>query len=194
MLKLLRIFLVFTIALSYDIFLFAQETDDQAAEMQIWTEYMTPGPMHNMLANQVGDWKTISKYWTGPSGEPMTYEGLAKTEMILGGRYQKSIHSAVVMGMPMEGISLLGYDNTAHEFTSVWIDNLGTGTAVAKGKYDQESNSIAMIGTMIDPMAKGEVNFTQKMKFFDDNHFTFEIYLISEDKEFKSMEIEFVRQ
>ncbi|NWG28408.1 MAG: DUF1579 domain-containing protein [Ignavibacteriaceae bacterium] len=194
MLKLLRIVFVFTIVLSSNILLFAQEASDQAAEMQMWMEYMTPGPMHNMLANQVGEWKTISKYWMDPSGEPMTYDGLAKTEMILGGRYQKSNHSAVVMVMPMEGISLIGYDNTSQEFTSVWIDNLGTGTAVAKGKYDQESNSIAMIGTMIDPMAKSEINFKQNIKFFDDNHFTLEMYLISGDKEFKSMEIEFVRQ
>lgn len=162
--------------------------------MQIWMEYMTPGPMHEMLASQVGEWKTISKYWMDPSVEPMTYEGLAKTEMILGGRYQKSNHNAEVMGMPMEGISLVGYDNTAQEFTSIWIDNLGTGTAVAKGRFDKESNSISMMGTMIDPMAKDEVNFTQKMKFIDDNHFTLEMYLNLDDKEFKSMEIEFIRQ
>ncbi|MCW8813663.1 MAG: hypothetical protein OQK65_09050, partial [Chlorobium sp.] len=41
-------------------FLMAQQEDTQAEQMQIWTAYMTPGPMHEMMAKSVGDWKTIN--------------------------------------------------------------------------------------------------------------------------------------
>ena len=193
MLKLTRIVFVLLLVISSNAFLLAQDTENQAAEMQAWKDYMTPGSMHNMLASQVGDWKTISRYWMDQSAEPMTYEGSAKTEMILGGRYQKTNHSAEVMGMPMEGISLMGFDNLTQEFTAIWIDNLGTGTAVAKGKFDEKSNSIIMNGAMVDPMAKGEVNFKEIMKIIDDDHWVFEMYLNYEGKDVKSMEIEFVR-
>jgi len=175
-------------------FLFAQDAEEQAAQMQIWMEYMTPGSMHEMLAKSVGDWKTISRFWMDPAGEPMETEGTGKTEMILGGRYQKSTHKSMMMGMPTEGIFLMGYDNATGEFTAVWIDNIGTGTAIAKGRYDESTNSITLNGAMVDPMSKQEVNFREVLKFLDDDNQLLEMYVVYNDQEFKSMEIEFVRQ
>jgi hypothetical protein len=88
-------------------FILAQGTDMQNEQMQIWMEYMTPGPMHEMLAKSVGDWKTTSKFWMDPASDPMVVEGTGKTEMILGGRYQKSTHKSTMMGMKTEGISIM---------------------------------------------------------------------------------------
>jgi len=173
--------------------LIAQQEDAQAEQMKVWTEYMTPGPMHEMMAKSVGDWKTINRYWMDPSGDPMVTEGTAKTEMIMGGRYQTTKTSGTVMGMPMEGMSLIGYDNASGEFTEIWIDNLGTGTSVAKGTYDENTNSINMNGTMVDPMTKSEMKFKQVMKLLDDNHQIIEMYMDSNGQEVKSMEIEFIR-
>jgi hypothetical protein len=162
--------------------------------MQAWMEYMTPGPMHEMMAKSVGDWKTINKFWMDPSAEPMVTEGTGKTEMILGGRYQRSTHNSTMMGMETEGISLMGYDNATEEFTAIWIDNIGTGTSVAKGKYDETTNSITLKGTMVDPMSKQEMYIREVFKFLDADHYILEMYLINNEEEFKSMEIEFVRQ
>jgi len=186
--------LIFLLLLSSNTFLFAQEAEDQAAQMQIWMEYMTPGPMHEMLAKSVGDWKTISRFWMDPAGEPTETEGTGKTEMILGGRYQKSTHKSSMMGMETEGIFIMGYDNATQEFTATWIDNIGTGTAVAKGRYDESTNSINLNGAMVDPMSKQEMNFREVLKFLDDDHQLLEMYVVYNGQEFKSMEIEFVRQ
>ena len=186
--------LIFLLLLSSNTFLFAQEAEDQAAQMQIWMEYMTPGPMHEMLAKSVGDWKTITRFWMDPAGEPTETEGTGKTEMILGGRYQKSTHKSSMMGMETEGIFILGYDNATQEFTATWIDNIGTGTAVAKGRYDESTNSINLNGAMVDPMSKQEMNFREVLKFLDDDHQLLEMYVVYNGQEFKSMEIEFIRQ
>jgi hypothetical protein len=174
--------------------IFAQEGDAQSEQMKLWMEYMTPGTMHEMLAKSVGDWKTINKFWMDPAGEPMVSEGTAKIEMILGGRYQTSKHNGLVMGMPMEGMSLMGYDNATQEFTAIWIDNMGTGTSVAKGKYDESTKTLTMDGAMVDPMTKEEMKFKQIMKIIDDNHHMFEMYMNYNGQEFKSMEVEFVRK
>jgi hypothetical protein len=147
-----------------------------------------------MLAKSVGDWKTISKFWMDPSGEPMVTEGTGKTEMILGGRYQKSTHYSSMMGMETEGISIIGYDNATEEFTSIWIDNIGTGTAVAKGRYDESTNSITLNGTMVDPMSKQDMNFREVYKFLDNDHHLLEMYVVNNGQESKSMEIEFIRK
>ena len=173
--------------------LIAQEGGEQTQEMQVWMEYMTPGPMHEMLAKSVGDWKTVSKFWMDPAGDPMVVEGTGKTEMILGGRYQKMTHRSTMMGMQTEGISTIGYDNATEEFTMTWIDNVGTGSAIAKGKYDESTNSIIMNGTMVDPMSKQEMNIKQVLKFLDNDHQLLEMYLDYNGQEIKSMEIEFTR-
>ena len=173
--------------------LIAQEGGEQTQEMQVWMEYMTPGPMHEMLAKSVGDWKTVSKFWMDPAGDPMIVEGTGKTEMILGGRYQKMTHRSTMMGMQTEGISTIGYDNATEEFTMTWIDNVGTGTAIAKGKYDENTNSIVMEGTMVDPMSKQEMNIKEVLKFLDNDHQLLEMYLDYNGQEIKSMEIEFTR-
>jgi len=186
--------LIFLLLLSSNTFLFAQEAEDQAAQMQIWMDYMTPGPMHEMLAKSVGDWKTITRFWMDPAGEPTETEGTGKTEMILGGRYQKSTHKSSMMGMETEGLFIMGYDNATQEFTATWIDNIGTGTAVAKGRYDESTNSINLNGAMVDPMSKQEMNFREVLKFLDDDHQLLEMYVVYNGQEFKSMEIEFIRQ
>ena len=194
MFELKKSFLIFLFLLSSMTFIDAQQEDAQAEGMKIWTEYMTPGPMHEMMAKNVGDWKTIDRFWMSPDGEPMVTEGTSKTEMILGGRYQKSTHTSSMMGMPTEGINIMGYDNATQEFTSVWIDNVGTGTSIAKGKYDEKTKSLTMEGTMFDPITKSDLKYKQIMKILDDNHHLIEMYTNYNGQEFKSMEIEFFRQ
>ncbi|MBT8381839.1 MAG: DUF1579 domain-containing protein [Ignavibacteriaceae bacterium] len=188
-------FIIYFAALLFSSLTLAQDEMSQNEQMNKWMEYMTPGSTHEMLANSVGEWKTVSKWWMDPSSdEPMQSEGSATFEMILGGRYQKSSHSSEVMGMPMEGINLLGYDNATQEFTSVWIDNMGTGTAVAKGKYDEDSNSIIMNGFMVDPMTEREMTFKQVYIKIDDDRQIVEMYMDFDGEEFKSMEVEMIRQ
>jgi len=172
---------------------FAQEGGEQSAEMLAWMEYMTPGPMHEMMAKTTGEWNVNTKFWMDPAGEPMETEGKATVEMILGGRYMKSTHTGTMMGMPFEGINLQGYDNASGEFTAIWIDNMGTGISVSKGKYDEATNSINFEGSMFDPMKKEDMNFRQVVKIIDDNHHLFEMYMNYNGQQFKSMVVEYTR-
>jgi hypothetical protein len=174
--------------------LIAQEENGQMNDqMKIWMDYMTPGPMHEMMAKNVGDWKTTTTFWNYPGAEPMTSEGTAKTEAILGGRYFKTVHSGNVMGMPMEGWSIEGYDNGKKEFMNIWIDNMGSGMAFSTGKYDEASGNYKYEGTMYDPMSNKDTKFTSIMKQVDDNNILFEMYGSYEGKEFKMMEMTYTR-
>ncbi|HKI78873.1 MAG TPA: DUF1579 domain-containing protein [Ignavibacteriaceae bacterium] len=170
---------------------YAQDMDP---EMQkAWEEYMTPGWAHKMMASHTGEWKTVSTMWMDPAAPPIIMEGVAKSEMILGGRYLKSTHSGVMMGMPFEGMSLEGYDNAKKEFTSIWIDNLGTGTSVSTGTYDKKTNTITYIGNVYDPMQGKDVKIREIIKLVDKDKYTIEMYNYMGDQEFKSMEIKFER-
>jgi len=173
---------------------FAQ--DDAAAndQMKAWQEYMTPSQTHEMLAKANGSWKTKLTMWMMPGAEPMESEGMMTNEMILGGRYQKSTFTGNMMGMPMEGMNLLAYDNASKEFYATWVDNMGTGMMTSKGKFNKETNMVEMKGTYVDPMTGKEEPFRQTMQVVDDNHHSMEMFMYMDSKEFKSMHIDFTRQ
>ena len=168
--------------------------DEMSADQKAWMDYMTPGPMHEMMAESVGEWKTKTTFWMDPAGEPMETEGTAKFEMILGGRYMKSTHKGMVMGMPFTGIMLQACDNATKEFIAIWIDNLGTGMSVSKGTYDEDTKTLNSTGTMIDPMSGKELNYRQTVQLTDDNHQVVEMFIQENGKEIKNMVIELTKK
>ena len=172
---------------------FGQDSSGNAA-MQAWMAYMTPGEMHQMLADAVGDWDTKSTFWMNPEGDPMVSEGTTKIEMILGGRYQKSTTTSEMMGMPFEGISITAFDNATKEFINTWIDNMGTGMMIGRGKYDEATKKAVLKGTYVDPMTGNDEPFMETYQVVDNDHHTLEMYVYPGGQEFKSMVVEYTRK
>ena len=189
MFKSLLTFLLFLLLMPTTIF--AQE--EMSAEQKAWMDYMTPGPMHEMMAGSVGEWKSKNTFWMDPAGEPMVNEGTVKFEMIMDGRYMKSTHKGMVMGMPFTGMNLQAYDNATKEFVAVWIDNLGTGMSVSNGTYDEATKTINSTGTMVDPMSGKSVKYRQTIQLLSDNHQVMEMFIYLEGKEIKNMIVELKR-
>lgn len=188
---------VFILMLALTMFAQEEQPMDQGGQdeyMQTWMEFMTPGPMHEFLAKGVGEWKVSQTFWMVPGSDPMTTEGTATAEMIMGGRYLVTKHSGNVMGMPFEGMSIEAYDNAAEKFVSIWIDNLGTGLAYSDGHYDDEAGMIVYEGTMTDPITKQDSWFKQTVKHMDDGSLYFEMFIKNPDgSEFKNMEITYTK-
>lgn len=178
------LFLPFSIALAQD------SPADQAAAQKAWVEYMTPGTAHKMLAESNGEWKFKMSMWMKPDAEPMVSEGTVSYEMIIGGRYQKAIYKGSFMGMPFEGWSMTGVDNMTHEITSIWYDNLGTGTSISKGTYDKATNTVTLRGSSLDPMTGKDAPFKQTVQFLSKDKQLMKYYMVNGDKEFKTMEVE----
>jgi hypothetical protein len=177
------------------VFLFlGNKTFSQDETMKVWMEYMTPGKGHEMLAKGAGEWKSVIKFWMAPGTEPQVSEGYAISEMILGGRYLQSKHSGSSFGMPLEGISVEGFDNAKGTFFSTWIDNMGTGIMYLEGKYDDKTKTCLYEGTVFDPMTKKNTGVREVVKHLSDDHQIMEMYMVEPDGEFKSMEIEFTRK
>ena len=172
--------------------IFAQ--DEMSADQKAWMDYMTPGPMHEMMAGSVGEWKSKNTFWMDPAGEPMVSEGTVKFEMIMDGRYMKSTHKGMVMEMPFTGMFLQAYDNVTKEFIAIWIDNLGTGMSVSKGTYDDGTKTLKSTGTMIDPMSGKEVHYRQTVQLIDDNHQVMEMFMQEDGKEYKNMVVELTKE
>ena len=191
--KLFALLFVFLLAISSNVLLAQEENGEMdPAMMKAWQESMTPGPMHEMLAHRVGEWKAEVTMWMDPAKPPETSEAKTVTEAILGGRYFKSTHTGMMMGMPFEGYEISGYDNVKKKFFNVWLDNMGTGIMVSEGTYDDASKTLTFTGQMTEPMGN-TMNVREVVKDMDNDNSTFEMYVEQGGKEMKSMEIKYTR-
>jgi hypothetical protein len=125
-----------------------EQRPDSATSMKNWMNYMTPGKEHEMLASSNGTWVSDVTIWMEPDKPPMKSTSTATNKMVLGNRYQQSIHKGDMMGMPFEGISTVGYDNHKKVFIMSWIDNMGTGVMNGEGPWDEATKSITFKGKM----------------------------------------------
>jgi hypothetical protein len=115
--------------------------------------------------------------------------------MIMGGRYQVSNHSGIMMDMPFEGMSTTAFDNQKKVFINTWIDNMGTGMMIMEGPWDEATKTITLKGKMVDPALGKEIEIKEVLKMVDDNTHMFEMYKPGMDgKEFKCMEIKYTRK
>ncbi len=165
---------------------------DSAAAMKAWQDAMTPGDMHKWMASMNGKWNTDGKFWMDEKAPPTESKGTCENKMVLGGRYQESVHKSMMMGMPFEGHGTLAYDNHTKKFISTWIDNMGTGVMVLEGTYDDASKTLTLTGNWDDPV-KGKMEIKQTCKMIDDKTQMMEMWGIQGGKEMKWMEMKMTK-
>lgn len=170
---------------------------DSATATKAWMTYSTPGDMHKMLTKYDGNWTGETTMWMEEGGKPIKSVSECTNKMIFGGRYQESNHKGNMWGMPFEGKSIVGYDNSTKKFVSTWIDNMGTGIMYMNGDWDASKKSIEFKGKMPDITRPGkECDVREVFTFVDDNTQIMEMYGPSSKtgKEMKTMEIKFTRK
>lgn len=116
-----------------------------------WDRAAEPGPWHAFLARRAGRWNVAGSIWNEPGGQPARSTGESRLEMMLGGRFLQERHKGRVEGRPYEGLGLLGFDNADSTVTIVWLDNLGTRTAVLGGPAGAPGEPLELRGTYTDP-------------------------------------------
>lgn len=166
----------------------------QTAEEKAWMAYMTPGEPHKMLAEETGTWDCEMTLWMEPGAKPEKYKSVAEVKMVMGGRYQEGVYKGDMMGMPFEGKSTVGYNNASKEFTTTFMDNMGTGIMVSKGTYDKATKTIKSKGETVNPIDGKKSAYREEYTFVDTNTRKLTMYDIHEGKEFKSMEMTMKRR
>jgi len=161
-------------------------------EMEAWQRAMTPGAPHADLAQQAGAWKYVLRIWSEPGVEPLVLEGVSTKTMIMGGRYLQEELNGEFMGQPFTGFGITGYDNVAGEFVSIWLDNMGTGISLFKGRSD-DSGAHVYDGEQLTPT--GEPMKTRSVgRTIDADHHNFESYVKQPDgSEHLHMRVEYTR-
>ncbi|MBA2248836.1 MAG: DUF1579 domain-containing protein [Chitinophagaceae bacterium] len=167
---------------------------DSASMMKAWMAYMTPGPVQAMIAKSNGTWDEDVTMWMDPSKPPTMGKATATNKMIMGGRYQELHSSGTFMGMPFEGMGIMGYDNAKKIIISTWIDNMGTGMLNMEGTYDSTTHMVTLRGKSTDPSTGKDMDERQTFTMIDDNHQKIEMFQIQNGKENKVMEIALKRK
>ncbi|MEO6176010.1 MAG: DUF1579 domain-containing protein [Flavobacterium circumlabens] len=167
----------------------AEQPLDSAAQMKAWIAYATPGSPHKMMADETGTWNCDMTFWAEANAKPEKASSTAIIKMILGGRYQESSYSGTMMGQPFEGKSTLAYNNASKEFTTTFIDNMGTGILVATGKYDEKSKSTEFKGEMVNPLNGKKTPYREIYTIVDATTRKMEMFDVKNGAEYKSMEI-----
>lgn len=166
------------------------EIPDSATAAKAWEDYMTPSKAHEMLSKDTGKWTSEMTFWMDEQAEPQKATAQVEYKMILNGLYQEGIHTGNMWGMDFEGRSTTAFDNATQEYISTWIDNMGTGIATSKGKYNEETKQLVLNGSMVDPVTKKEKVTKEVITYIDENNQKMEMFEIKKDgSEFKTMEI-----
>ena len=141
--------LVATTALVTTHVVLGQDGGDEAAAMAAMMKLATPGPQHAELAKMAGSWDVQYRMRWSPDAPWMDIPGTSEVTPILGGRFMLETVKFSMMGMPMEGVQILGYDNLTGEYTALWADTMSTWWTSSRGKADADG-TVDYKGDMTD--------------------------------------------
>lgn len=167
---------------------------EEKAMMDAMIKAATPGPNHQMLASVAGNWTFKNRMWMNPTAPPTESTGTVTYTTLFDGRYVQGQYRGDMMGMPFEGLGLMGYDNTTQRFEATWIDNMGTMIMFMTGQYDPATKSITYTGQMNDPVKPGtKVSVREVVRLVSPDSHVMEWYETRNGKEAKTMEIVYNR-
>lgn len=166
---------------------------EDRADMEAYQKAGTPGPQHQALAATAGKYGMKVKSWAKAGTPPMEDTGTATRTMALDGRVLVEEVSATMMGAPMTGHGMTGYDNVTGKYWATWTDSNSTGIMVAHGTCDAK-HSCTFTGTWSDAVAKGPKKARMTSKWTTPTTEVWEMRGPGKDgKEFKMMEITYTK-
>jgi hypothetical protein len=168
---------------------------DPQAQEALLKKLATPGEHHQRLDGLAGAWKLDVK-WRNKPDEPWSEStGVAEYKWILGRRFLQEEFKYAMGKEPMEWLGIYGYDNYQKKYTAVWVDNMGTNTEFADGKFDETTKVLNYLGEQDDPATGGKRKFKWLITIESREQLRFESFDQDADgKYFKNTEVTAARR
>ena len=112
-----------------------------------------PTPEHQWLSRNVGEWDVQCAYNTSPGDDPLEVEGHELTEM-LGPFWVVGRFEADMLGTPIIGQAVTGYDPVKKLFVGTWKDSYTPFHYTFEGKLSEDENTLMLAGDNYDPMRR----------------------------------------
>lgn len=162
---------------------------------QEWIELGHPGEGHKLLETFVGDWDAEVSVRSAPAAPVSKSAARSSSRWILGGRFIQEEFAGQSGGERYEGIGILGYDNGAEQFTSVWMDSLTTAIATARGRYFLNEHRFEFEGEVYDPLKGGRKRTHTTIEVRSHDHYVLKmIDRLPNGREFAALEISYRRR
>lgn len=179
----------------------AQAPADSAKQQELMRKAMEkimPGPEHEALTSLAGEWQVDITVWPAPGKDPKVSSGRATNRVVLGGRFLESVWSGTMMGMPVENLTILGFDRRMQKFTSVVFDTFGTYYVTAAGERDSASHTVIMKGNEGQAALEHEHDYEFHLALIDRDTYAWSVVFrdpvtSSGTGNFKMMELTFRR-
>lgn len=157
-------------------------------------KYTQPGEEHKLLERFLGKWDTVTRFTMGGSQSPGT-KGTSETKWLHDGRWLQSSWQGVMMGMPVQGTSMMGYDKFKMSYVATTVSTMDTAMNTVEGDTNREGDVLILYGTIDeyldgshDKMSKTVYRFLGKDKILMEVH----DFTIGEENT-KVVEVEYTR-
>jgi Protein of unknown function (DUF1579) len=117
------------------------------------------------LARRAGNYTRVIKF----VGQPGEWKGTSKISAILGGRFIREENRDMVMGHPVEGIRILGYDDAAKKYEMISMYTMSTAITKFTGTSNDGGRTVEYSGMSSEP--QGEVPLHALIRQVNDNEF-----------------------
>jgi hypothetical protein len=162
---------------------------------QEWAALSQPSSAHNLLQRFVGEWEVKLTFWSAPGAQGQSSHGHSSITWILGRRFVQEQFKGQALGASFEGMGILGYDNGAREFKTLWLDSLNTAMTVATGRYAPDTQTFELESELYDPLRSGIKVVRSTLRFTSSDSYVFTMQDESpEGKSFTALEMVYVRQ
>ena len=133
-----------------------------------------PSPAHEKLMQLAGEYTTAGEFFFKPGGKPIESAGTATLTAALGGRFLMEQNTGTMMGTPVEGSRMYGFNNGTGKYEAAWMYTSSTAIMNLSGTSADGGKTIVYTATYDDDMgAHRTVQVT--LKVIDDNSFQIEL-------------------
>lgn len=160
-----------------------------------WASLGQPGSQHQLLQQLVGAWRVRITFWSSPESKGQVSHGTSESRWVLGGRFIQENFTGKVEGEPYTGMGMIGYDNGARGFKTVWLDSFNTSVASASGSYVEATKTFELVGEVYDPMRGGLKEVRSTIHLATPDSYIFSMYdETPTGRRFKSFEMYYSRE
>jgi len=121
-----------------------------------------PGPEQVSLAKRAGEYIRVIKF-VGQDGE---WSGTSKISVVLGGRFIMEENHDTVMGHPVEGIRMFGYNNSTKQYEMISMYTMSTAITKLTGTSNDGGKIVDYMGA-----SDGKVPLHARVQQIDDDNF-----------------------
>jgi hypothetical protein len=161
--------------------------------MQAWAKYGTPGKEHEIFKSIEGTFDADVTVTMPGAPSPEKSKGVAKNELLFGGRYVMGEFSGQMMGKPFQGGGLWAFDKLKGKYVNIWIDDMSTMVMVSEGVGDAGGKTITLTSTCPDPAGGKDKTIKSVLTVIDNDRHTYEAFESPEGKEIKTLSITYTR-